>query len=197
MLSAAHGTSIDYVEKTILQARTLLAERTKEIQERLKRWRAIESCCGFNIIHNPGFAHLEKSLYGSINSTNSVMTTTSGSSMAKSPSFIFPRNTSEATLVEDGMDTASIASGYSTMTAQAMWPNNSVPMQMRKASSSIYTAYPSPLSSTISPSSDQSLLDDDAGLSMVARPDELSQFANNNGKSIYTRRMYVSHICLI
>lgn len=50
----AHGTSIDDVDNRILQAKESLAEVTKDLQERLYRWRQIESLCKFPITQNRG-----------------------------------------------------------------------------------------------------------------------------------------------
>lgn len=202
---AAHGTSIDAVDNTILNARQAMQDLTKEMQERIKRWNMIETLCGFDIIHNnPGYAHLEKLLYGLTSSASSAtsptMSISSGSSMVHSPSHIFPRNTSESTLMDNDsvMDSASMISGYSVMgnpvgnpvVNQAVW-QHSVPMHMRQTPANIYTNYQSPLTSTISPSTDNSLLDDDSsgGLTMMSRSDEYT-LNNNNGKSIYPRRVF-------
>ena len=61
----AHGNSIDDVDNRILEAKTALSEVTKDLQERVKRWQHIEMYCGFSIVHNPGIAYLEQTLYGS------------------------------------------------------------------------------------------------------------------------------------
>lgn len=55
----AHGGSIDDVDNRILQAKAALCEITKDLQERLYRWRQIEMLCGFPIVHNPGLLYLE------------------------------------------------------------------------------------------------------------------------------------------
>ncbi|KAI1299374.1 Stromal interaction molecule 1 [Halotydeus destructor] len=46
----AHGSSIDDVDNRILQARQALSEVTKDLEERLHRWRQIEMICGFSIV---------------------------------------------------------------------------------------------------------------------------------------------------
>ena len=61
----AHSSSIDDVDNRILQAKTALSEVTKDLQERLHRWRQIEMFCGFPIIQNPGMEYLHTVLYGS------------------------------------------------------------------------------------------------------------------------------------
>ncbi len=61
----AHGSSIDDVDSRILQAKTALSEVTKDLQERLHRWRQIEMYCGIPIIQNPGLEYLQTVLYGS------------------------------------------------------------------------------------------------------------------------------------
>ncbi|XP_054709548.1 stromal interaction molecule homolog [Uloborus diversus] len=71
----AHGSSIDDVDNRILQAKSALSEVTKDLQERLNRWKQIEVLCGFSIVHNPGIRHLESLLGTSMNiiaSSNSV-----------------------------------------------------------------------------------------------------------------------------
>lgn len=103
----AHGSAIDYVDNTIIQARTLLAELTQEMHERIKRWKQIELFCGFEIIHNPGLSHLEQFLYGTTgisNSSNQLKTSASTASMSK-----LLRRGSEATIAEE--DAVSIISG--------------------------------------------------------------------------------------
>nr|XP_027193848.1 stromal interaction molecule homolog [Dermatophagoides pteronyssinus] len=102
----AHGSAIDYVDNTIIQARTLLAELTQEMHERIKRWKQIELFCGFEIIHNPGLSHLEQFLYGTTgisNSSNQLKTSASTASMSK-----LLRRGSEATIAEE--DAVSIIS---------------------------------------------------------------------------------------
>ncbi|XP_035233663.1 stromal interaction molecule homolog isoform X1 [Stegodyphus dumicola] len=58
----AHGSSIDDVDNRILQAKAALSEVTKDLQERINRWKQIEALCGFSIVHNPGIRHLESLL---------------------------------------------------------------------------------------------------------------------------------------
>ncbi|XP_067121400.1 stromal interaction molecule homolog isoform X1 [Centruroides vittatus] len=58
----AHGGSIDDVDNRILQAKAALSEVTKDLQERLHRWKQIELLCGFPIVVNPGLIHLESLL---------------------------------------------------------------------------------------------------------------------------------------
>lgn len=103
----AHGSAIDYVDNTIIQARTLLAELTQEMHERIKRWKQIELFCGFEIIHNPGLSHLEQYLYGTTgisNASSQMKTSASTTSMSK-----LLRRGSEATIAEE--DAISIVSG--------------------------------------------------------------------------------------
>lgn len=58
----AHGSSIDDVDNRIIQAKTALSEVTRDLQERLLRWRQIESICGFPIVNNAGLESLQTSL---------------------------------------------------------------------------------------------------------------------------------------
>lgn len=62
---STHGKSIDDVDRTIVEARTSLSEVTNELQERLHRWKQIESLLGCNIVNNNGIAFLENMLYRS------------------------------------------------------------------------------------------------------------------------------------
>ena len=59
----AHGTSIDDVDNRILQAKESLAEVTKDLQERLYRWKQIERLCNFTIQQNRGENFLQSELY--------------------------------------------------------------------------------------------------------------------------------------
>jgi len=60
---STHGKSIDDVDRTIVEARNSLSEVTNELQERLHRWKQIESLLGCNIVHNNGIGFLENMLY--------------------------------------------------------------------------------------------------------------------------------------
>ncbi|XP_073994174.1 stromal interaction molecule isoform X2 [Rhodnius prolixus] len=60
---STHGKSIDEVDRSIVEARTLLNEVTQELAERVHRWKKIELLCGFNIINNRGLNVLEAELY--------------------------------------------------------------------------------------------------------------------------------------
>ncbi|XP_075737431.1 stromal interaction molecule isoform X1 [Rhipicephalus microplus] len=61
----AHGSSIDDIDNRILQAKAALSEVTKDLQERLHRWKQIERLCGFSIVNNQGLGPLENILRGS------------------------------------------------------------------------------------------------------------------------------------
>ena len=56
---STHGRTIDDVDRSILEARSSLMEVKQDLQERMTRWRHIESLCGFPITTNPGFNYLE------------------------------------------------------------------------------------------------------------------------------------------
>lgn len=60
---STHGKSIDDVDRTIVDARNSLSEVTNELQERLHRWKQIESLLGCQIVNNNGIAFLENMLY--------------------------------------------------------------------------------------------------------------------------------------
>lgn len=68
---STHGKSIDDVDRSIVEARNALSEVTNELQERLQRWKQIESLLGFNIVNNNGLAYLENVLYNRNGSTKS------------------------------------------------------------------------------------------------------------------------------
>ena len=61
--TTTHGKSIDDVDRSIVEARNALGEVTNELQERLHRWKQIESMLGFSIVNNNGLAYLETVLY--------------------------------------------------------------------------------------------------------------------------------------
>ncbi|XP_068141488.1 stromal interaction molecule homolog isoform X2 [Drosophila tropicalis] len=61
---STHGKSIDDVDRSIVEARNALGEVTNELQERLHRWKQIETCLGLNIVNNNGLSYLESVLYG-------------------------------------------------------------------------------------------------------------------------------------
>lgn len=73
---STHGKSIDDVDRSIVEARNSLNEVTNELQERIHRWKQIESLLGFNIVRNNGLAYLENVLYsrnGSAKSSKSML----------------------------------------------------------------------------------------------------------------------------
>jgi stromal interaction molecule 1 len=51
------------VDRTIVEARNSLSEVTNELQERLHRWKQIETLLGCQIVNNNGIAYLENMLY--------------------------------------------------------------------------------------------------------------------------------------
>ncbi|XP_017852064.1 stromal interaction molecule homolog isoform X1 [Drosophila busckii] len=74
---STHGKSIDDVDRSIVEARNSLGEVTNELQERLHRWKQIESCLGINIVNNNGLSYLENVLYnrnGNIGSSSGSST---------------------------------------------------------------------------------------------------------------------------
>ena len=58
-----HGSSIDDVDNKIIQAKTALTEVTRDLQEKLIRRKQIEQLCGFWVVNNAGFEHLQCSLH--------------------------------------------------------------------------------------------------------------------------------------
>ncbi|EDV40837.2 LOW QUALITY PROTEIN: uncharacterized protein Dana_GF10709 [Drosophila ananassae] len=76
---STHGKSIDDVDRSIVEARNALGEVTNELQERLHRWKQIETCLGLNIVNNNGLPFLENVLY----SRNGGLQSSMGSNSAK------------------------------------------------------------------------------------------------------------------
>jgi len=79
---STHGKSIDDVDRSIVEARNALGEVTNELQERLHRWKQIETCLGLNIVNNNGLSYLENVLYnrnGGISSSSGGVSSTKGS----------------------------------------------------------------------------------------------------------------------
>ncbi|XP_043865271.1 stromal interaction molecule homolog isoform X2 [Drosophila mojavensis] len=68
---STHGKSIDDVDRSIVEARNALGEVTNELQERLHRWKQIETCLGLNIVNNNGLSYLENVLYSRNGGSNS------------------------------------------------------------------------------------------------------------------------------
>nr|XP_049461751.1 stromal interaction molecule homolog isoform X4 [Anopheles coluzzii] len=60
---STHGKSIDDVDRSIVEARNALNDVTNDLQERMHRWKQIETMLGFGIVNNSGIAHLENLLY--------------------------------------------------------------------------------------------------------------------------------------
>jgi stromal interaction molecule 1 len=60
---STHGKSIDDVDRSIVEARNSLSDVTNELQERLHRWKQIETLLGCSIVNNSGIAYLENILY--------------------------------------------------------------------------------------------------------------------------------------
>ncbi|KAG8192783.1 hypothetical protein JTE90_019101 [Oedothorax gibbosus] len=58
----AHGNSIDDVDDRIVKAKSALYEVTTDLQERMHRWKQIETLCGVPIVVNPGMSQLESIL---------------------------------------------------------------------------------------------------------------------------------------
>ncbi|GIX96748.1 stromal interaction molecule homolog [Caerostris darwini] len=71
----AHSSTINDVDNRILEARSALSEVTKDLQERLSRWKEIEMLCGFSIVNNPGIRQLEAVLGTSMNATTPTSVT--------------------------------------------------------------------------------------------------------------------------
>ena len=102
----------------ILQAKESLAEVTKDLQERLYRWKQIEQICNFSIQTNKGEGFLQSELYkqlisgggggGKLNPHQWLNSSLHSNSM--------PRTGSEGTLIEseDGFSAHSNPIGFST-----------------------------------------------------------------------------------
>lgn len=93
----AHGSSIDDIDSRILQAKAALSEVTKDLQERLQRWKQIERLCGFSIVNNQGLGSLEAILRGSFLNGSAASSLPRSLSIGKTMN----RSGSEGTLIED------------------------------------------------------------------------------------------------
>jgi len=93
----AHGTSIDDVDNRILQAKESLAEVTKDLQERLYRWKNIEKLCNFTIQQNRGETFLQSELYKQLIGNGKKALPGMNSSLHSNS---MPRTGSEGTLIE-------------------------------------------------------------------------------------------------
>ncbi|XP_077558807.1 stromal interaction molecule isoform X4 [Haemaphysalis longicornis] len=93
----AHGSSIDDIDSRILQAKAALSEVTKDLQERLQRWKQIERLCGFSIVNNQGLGSLEAMLRGSFLNGSAASSLPRSLSIGKTMN----RSGSEGTLIED------------------------------------------------------------------------------------------------
>jgi hypothetical protein len=72
----AHGSAIDDVDQRIVQAKAALSDVTRDLTERLLRWRQIEQLCGFSIVNNQGLDQLQSSLLAGHLLNHSSMTRT-------------------------------------------------------------------------------------------------------------------------
>lgn len=114
----AHGSSIDDIDNRILQAKAALSEVTKDLQERLQRWKQIERLCAFSIVNNQGLGHLETVLRGSF-LNGSTATLQHSHSVGKKMS----RSGSEGTLAEEdphGQYAAGVSAGSVTSMASLL-----------------------------------------------------------------------------
>ncbi|CAN8006268.1 unnamed protein product [Ixodes hexagonus] len=114
----AHGSSIDDIDNRILQAKAALSEVTKDLQERLQRWKQIERLCCFSIVNNQGLGHLETMLRGSF-LNGSTATLQHSYSVGKKMS----RSGSEGTLAEEdphGQYAAGVSAGSVTSMASLL-----------------------------------------------------------------------------
>ncbi|XP_056298580.1 stromal interaction molecule 2 isoform X2 [Pseudoliparis swirei] len=62
-LQVAHSSSLDEVDRKILEAKKALSEVTACLRERLHRWQQIEKLCNFTVVNNSGLPTLTASLY--------------------------------------------------------------------------------------------------------------------------------------
>lgn len=67
-------------------------EVKQDLQERMTRWRQIESLCGFSITTNPGFNYLETLLRSNLNSSRYVVL--NPGELRRIGSFFYRRNQS-------------------------------------------------------------------------------------------------------
>ncbi|KAL1432735.1 hypothetical protein MTO96_012947 [Rhipicephalus appendiculatus] len=129
----AHGSSIDDIDNRILQAKAALSEVTKDLQERLHRWKQIERLCGFAIVNNQGLGPLENMLRGSFLNGTAASSLPHSYSVGKKMS----RSGSEGTLAEEespfGISAGSVSSVASLLSLRCPERPNTLPIGATKS----------------------------------------------------------------
>ncbi|XP_077518595.1 stromal interaction molecule isoform X17 [Amblyomma americanum] len=124
----AHGSSIDDIDNRILQAKAALSEVTKDLQERLQRWKQIERLCGFSIVNNPGVGSLESMLRGSLLNGSATSSLPHSYSVGKKMN----RSGSEGTLAEEespyGISAGSVSSVASMLSLRSPERPSTLPL---------------------------------------------------------------------
>ncbi|KAL5278617.1 STIM2 family protein [Megaselia abdita] len=142
--TTTHGKSIDDVDRSIVDARTSLAEVTNELQERLHRWKQIEMLLGVSIVNNHGLSYLENILYnrsnGSVKSSRARMTSSTEdmddeSVQGRQQDYYngqMRRGDDSSNNSEDGVDSQSVhfylGGGSGTQTQTSNNSNNNTPV---------------------------------------------------------------------
>ncbi|XP_037506734.1 stromal interaction molecule homolog isoform X7 [Rhipicephalus sanguineus] len=129
----AHGSSIDDIDNRILQAKAALSEVTKDLQERLHRWKQIERLCGFSIVNNQGLGPLENMLRGSFLNGTAASSLPHSYSVGKKMS----RSGSEGTLAEEespyGISAGSVSSVASLLSLRCPERPSTLPIGAAKS----------------------------------------------------------------
>lgn len=129
----AHGSSIDDIDNRILQAKAALSEVTKDLQERLQRWKQIERLCGFSIVNNQGLGSLETMLRGSFLNGSAASSLPHSYSVGKK----MTRSGSEGTLAEEespfGISAGSVSSGTSLLSLRCPERPSTLPIGAAKS----------------------------------------------------------------
>ncbi|XP_050040084.1 stromal interaction molecule homolog isoform X7 [Dermacentor andersoni] len=129
----AHGSSIDDIDNRILQAKAALSEVTKDLQERLQRWKQIERLCGFSIVNNQGLGSLENMLRGSFLNGSAASFLPHSYSVGKQ----MTRSGSEGTLAEEesayGISAGSVSSVASLLSLRCPERPSTLPISATKS----------------------------------------------------------------
>ncbi|XP_037568895.1 stromal interaction molecule homolog isoform X5 [Dermacentor silvarum] len=141
----AHGSSIDDIDNRILQAKAALSEVTKDLQERLQRWKQIERLCGFSIVNNQGLGSLETMLRGSFLNGSAASSLPHSYSVGAFGTYCgslrqgkkMTRSGSEGTLAEEespfGISAGSVSSGTSLLSLRCPERPSTLPIGAAKS----------------------------------------------------------------
>ena len=132
---STHGSSIDNVDRSILEAKAALMELTKDLTERSQRWKQIEMLCGCSIINNPGITILK----GMVRHVGIGRGAGGGAGLTHRGlgSSIRSGNTSQEDLLMDELDSHSV-SGNSIAAPSSSHISTSLSSKLASSSSSHY-----------------------------------------------------------